>query len=67
MEFYEKPYYDLIAALLFMILCVFIIIACVIGDFYDDYKCSTTTDWEYWESHNCIRYCKECKNEKDNR
>ena len=30
-------------------------------DFYSDYKCSTTTDIQYWNSHNCIKYCKECK------
>lgn len=34
-------------------------------DFYNDYECSVTTDYKYWKSHNCIRYCKECKDENN--
>lgn len=54
--------------ILFFIICsaLFILtfIIFLIGtNFYNDYKCSTTTDPNYWVEHNCIRYCKECKSD----
>lgn len=67
MEKWEKIG-DITLIILLSIIGIFMcIMIAVLIDFYNDYQCSTTTDWEYWESHNCIRYCKECKNEKDNR
>ena len=58
--------FEMILYRLAIILCIFILIMIVVGiDFYNDYQCSTTTDWEYWKSHNCIRYCKECKDENN--
>ena len=54
--------------ILFFIICsaLFLLIL-FIGlywiDFYNDYKCSTTTDPSYWLKHNCVRYCKECKSD----
>ena len=41
---------------------IFVFIAGLI-DFYNDYKCSTTTDIKWYNEHNCIRYCKECRND----
>ncbi len=60
MEVNEKTVFviTLLGTLLIILGIIFSIV-----DFYNDYQCSTTTDWEYWESHNCIKYCKECKNE----
>ena len=47
---------------LFMILIGIIL---TLIDFRNDYECSVTTDYKYWESHNCIRYCKECRDENN--
>ena len=50
-----------------ILIAIFGVIVWVLVDFKNDYDCSTTTDIEWYEEHNCIRYCKECKNEKANR
>ena len=47
--------------LLYIILVLMLIGVIALLNFYDDYKCSITTDPQYWKDHNCIRYCKECK------
>lgn len=61
MEKWEKIG-DITLIILLSIIGIFMcIMIAVLIDFYNDYQCSTTTDLEYWESHNCIRYCKECK------
>lgn len=53
---------DITLIILLSIIGIFMcIMIAVLIDFYNDYQCSTTTDLEYWESHNCIRYCKECE------
>lgn len=53
----------ILAAIGFFMIIVGIIFSLI--DFYNDYECSTTTDYKYWKSHNCIRYCKECKDENN--
>jgi len=56
--------YESVLIILICSLCLFILgfIALMI-DFYNDYQCSTTNDIKYWKTHNCIKYCKECKDE----
>lgn len=64
----SEEIFEMILYGLAIIICIFILIMIVVGiNFYNDYQCSTTTDPQYWESHNCIKYCKECRDEKDNR
>jgi len=64
----SEEIFEMILYGLAIIICIFILITIYIGiNFYNDYQCSTTTDPNYWVEHNCIKYCKECKNEKDNR
>lgn len=45
-------------ALLFICIYFMIIGICILDDFYNDYRCSTTNDVEWFKNHNCIRYVK---------
>ena len=53
----------ILAAIGFFMIIIGIIFSLI--DFHNDYECSVTTDYKYWKSHNCIRYCKECKDENN--
>ena len=50
---YENYILGATGALCLLVLIIFMI---VVVDFYNDYKCSTTTDPEYFKENNCIRY-----------
>lgn len=49
-------------------ICILIIVILnfiyILYDFYNDYQCSVTTEPNYWIEHNCIKYCRGCKNDK---
>lgn len=62
MEVNEKTVFviTLLGTLLIILGIIFSIV-----DFYNDYECSVATDYKYWKSHNCMRYCKECKDENN--
>ena len=60
MEFNEKVIFVTTVLGVFLIMLGILF---VLTDFYNDYKCSTTTDPSYWLKHNCIKYCKECKSD----
>ena len=53
MEVNEKTVFviTLLGTLLIILGIIFGIV-----DFYNDYKCSITTNIEYFEKHNCIKY-----------
>ena len=59
----EKVGKTVLIVLVCIVLMFIIFIVAVTIDFYNDYKCSTTNSMEYWESHNCIKYCKECRDD----
>lgn len=39
-----------------MILILFVIIAYTMVEFYNDYRCSTTSSIEWYINHNCSRF-----------
>ena len=51
-------YYTLIALLCLLMVGIGILFVIEIKDFYEDWKCSTTTDFEYFKKNNCIRFYK---------
>ena len=51
-------YYTLIALLCLLMVGIGILFVNIINEFYDDWKCSTTTDFEYFKKNNCIRFVK---------
>lgn len=51
-------YYTLIALLCLLMVGIGILFVIEIKEFYEDWKCSTTTDIEYFEKNNCIRFVK---------
>lgn len=60
----EDRKYETTIKVLMCVLCIIMLIfGAVMIDFFNDYQCSTTTDIKYWKTHNCIKYCKECKDE----
>lgn len=51
-------YYALIALLCLLMVGIGILFVIELKEFYEDYKCSTTTDFEYFKKNNCIRFYK---------
>lgn len=48
---------NIILTILFILFILFMIfVVYEIKDFYDDYKCSTTTDNDYYIKNKCERY-----------
>lgn len=48
-------------AIIIAVILLFILLACGIYemiDFYNDYKCTTTTDIDWFINNNCMRYYK---------
>lgn len=51
-------YYTLIALLCLLMVGIGILFVIELKEFYEDYKCSTTTDIKYYIKNNCIRFYK---------
>jgi hypothetical protein len=49
---------EIVLDLIFILLLLFIGFSFLktFEDFYDDYKCSTTNNVEYYNNHNCKRF-----------
>ena len=46
----------IIVALVLAVIGVLMIITGVLMEFYNDYKCSTTTDVKWFTENNCMRF-----------
>lgn len=50
---------DIIDTLLILVFVgIGILFVYELNEFYEDYKCSTTDDFEYFKKNNCIRFVK---------
>ena len=52
----EKRIKIVIALFILMVIVLGILFLLELKDFYDDYKCSTTTDVNYYIDNNCRRF-----------
>lgn len=53
----DKDYLSIILGIMsFLLIIITVYFIYILSDFYNDYKCSTTTNIEYFEKHNCIKY-----------
>ena len=55
----KENFFDIIDTLLILVFVgIGILFVYELNEFYEDYKCSTTTDFEYFKKNNCIRFVK---------
>ena len=52
----NRKQYTILVVLLDVFLILITVAAFVIYDFYKDYKCSTTTDINWFIENNCLEY-----------
>lgn len=59
----ERLEYAIFVILITFIIVFTIIVIYVLIDFKNDYKCSTTSDSNWYIEHNCMRYERKNNNE----
>jgi len=47
-----------ILLLVIILIIILILVGYCLAEFYNDYKCSTTQDVEYFKKNNCMRFVK---------